>query len=172
MISAVHPRGANVGGLLRYLFGPGKREEHVRPRVVAAWDGAGPLVELQPPVLPGGWHDVRALTDLLQQPVRAGFGPPAKPVWHTSIRAHPNDRILSDDPEKPRRPRPPPRQTAHHHAQTAKPTYINQYKRPGQPGSRHRRIIEARLTIAQAMDHDNCVERTGRRHLTESGSNG
>ena len=43
MIPAVHPRGANVGGLLRYLFGPGKREEHVRPRVVAAWNGAGPL---------------------------------------------------------------------------------------------------------------------------------
>lgn len=54
MIPAVHPRGAHVGGLLRYLFGPGKREEHVRPRVVAAWDGAGPLDALQPPVLPGG----------------------------------------------------------------------------------------------------------------------
>ena len=96
MIPAVHPRGANVGGLLRYLFGPGRREEHVRPRVVAAWDGAGPLADLQPPVLPGGWHDVRALTELLEQPVRAGFRPPAKPVWHTSIRAHPTDRTLSD----------------------------------------------------------------------------
>src|SRR5204862_4727123 len=27
VIPAVHPRGTNVGGLLRYLFGPGKREE-------------------------------------------------------------------------------------------------------------------------------------------------
>jgi hypothetical protein len=41
-----------VGGLLRYLFGPGKREEHVRPRVMAAWDGAGPLSGLQPGQFP------------------------------------------------------------------------------------------------------------------------
>jgi hypothetical protein len=96
VIPAVHPRGANVGGLLRYLFGRGKRDEHVRPRVVAAWDGAGPLEALQPPVLSGVWHEVRALTELLEQPVRAGFRPPGKEVWHTSIRTHPSDRILSD----------------------------------------------------------------------------
>jgi hypothetical protein len=96
VIPAVHSRGANVGGLLRYLFGPGKREEHVCPRVVAGWDGAGPFAELQPPVLSGGWRGVRALTELLEQPVRAGFRSPAKPVWHASIRTHPTDRILSD----------------------------------------------------------------------------
>jgi hypothetical protein len=96
VIPAVHPRGANVGGLLRYLFGPGKREEHVRPRVVAAWDGAEPLAALQPPQLAGGWHDVRGLTELLEQPVRAGFHPPVKTVWHASIRAHPTDRTLTD----------------------------------------------------------------------------
>ncbi len=96
MIPAVHSRGANVGGLLRYLFGPGKREEHVNPRVVAAWEGAGPLSALQLPQFAGGWHDVRALTELLEQPVTAGFRPPAKPVWHASIRNHPTDRILTD----------------------------------------------------------------------------
>lgn len=96
MIPAVHPRGANVGGLLRYLFGPGRLEEHVNPRVVAAWDGAGPLGALRPPPRAGGWHDVRALTELLEQPVTAGFRPPAKPVWHASIRNHSSDRILTD----------------------------------------------------------------------------
>ncbi|MDQ7905979.1 relaxase [Phytohabitans sp. ZYX-F-186] len=85
-----------MGGLLRYLFGPGKREEHVRPRVVAAWEGAGPLSALQPPQLSGGRYDVRGLTAYLEQPVRAGVRPPAKPVWHCSIRTHPTDRILSD----------------------------------------------------------------------------
>jgi hypothetical protein len=96
VIPAIHPRGSGVGGLLRYLFGPGKREEHVRPRVVAGWDGAGPLGDLQPPALPGGWHDVRGLTALLEQPVRAGRNPPRKAVWHCSVRNHPTDRILSD----------------------------------------------------------------------------
>ena len=43
-------RGARVGGLLRYLYGPGKREEHTNPHLVAAWDGAGPLSTLEPPV--------------------------------------------------------------------------------------------------------------------------
>jgi hypothetical protein len=96
VIPAVHPRGAKVGGLLRYLFGPGRREEHVNARVVAAWDGAGPLEALQPPQRAGGWHDVRALTELLEQPVTAGFRPPTRPVWHASIRNHPTDRILTD----------------------------------------------------------------------------
>lgn len=32
--------GWRPGGLLRYLFGPGKHEEHRNPRVVASWDGA------------------------------------------------------------------------------------------------------------------------------------
>jgi hypothetical protein len=86
-VPAVHPRsGTNVG----------KREEHVRPRVVAAWDGAAPLSDIQPPELPGGWRDVRRLTDLLEQPVRAGFRPPRKAVWHCSIRNYSTDRILTD----------------------------------------------------------------------------
>lgn len=36
------------------------------------------------------------MTALLEQPVRAGVRPPAKPVWHCSIRTHPTDRVLSD----------------------------------------------------------------------------
>jgi hypothetical protein len=85
-----------VGGLLRYLFGPGKREEHARPRLVAAWDGAGDLTELQPAGRSGRWYDVRRLRALLEQPVRAGFQPLAKTVWHCSIRTHPTDRVLTD----------------------------------------------------------------------------
>ncbi|BCB85854.1 hypothetical protein Psuf_031670 [Phytohabitans suffuscus] len=86
MIPAVHPRGTDVGGLLRYLFGPGKREEHTRPRLVAAWDGAGDLAEMQPANPSGRWYDVRRLSTLLEQPVRASRQPPAKTVWHCSIR--------------------------------------------------------------------------------------
>jgi MobA/VirD2-like, nuclease domain len=96
MIPAVHPRGTNVGRLLHYLFGPGKREEHVNPRLVAAWDGAGSLAALQPPARGEGGHDVRRLAELLEQHVAAGWNPPAKTVWHCSIRNHPTDRTLSD----------------------------------------------------------------------------
>lgn len=32
-------RGYRPGGLITYLFGPGRYEEHRNPRVVAAWDG-------------------------------------------------------------------------------------------------------------------------------------
>src|SRR5437762_1272171 len=96
MIPAVHPRGTNVGGLLRYLFGPGKREEHVNPRLVAAWDGAGPLPHLQPPARDDGRPDLRRLTELLEQPVASGWNRPAKTVWHCSIRNHPTDRYLTD----------------------------------------------------------------------------
>lgn len=96
MIPAIHPRGTRVGGLLRYLFGPGKREEHVNPRLIAVWDGAGGPTELQPPPLANGRHDVRRVAELLEQPVRSGLNPPTKTVWHCSIRNHSTDRILSD----------------------------------------------------------------------------
>jgi hypothetical protein len=89
-------RGRRVGGLLRYLYGPGKREEHVNPHLVAAWDGAGPLHRLEPPLGPAGKRDLRGLVALLEQPVRNCRNPPRKPVWHCSIRTHPTDRWLTD----------------------------------------------------------------------------
>ena len=72
MITAVHRRGSRVGGLLRYLWGPGQAEEHVNPRLVAAWDGAGPLADLEPTVTATGHRDFRTLTAVLQAPVHAG----------------------------------------------------------------------------------------------------
>jgi hypothetical protein len=89
VIPAVHPRGTRVGGLLRYLFGPGKREEYVNPWVIAAWDGAGDLAGLQPPIGTNGKPDVSRLAELLEQPVRSGWYPPAKTVWRCSIRTIP-----------------------------------------------------------------------------------
>lgn len=96
LIPKIHPRGTNVGKLLYYLFGPGKCEEHVNPHLVAAWNTAPPLDQLQPPRDAAGRYDLRRLTDLLEQPVRAAIRPPQKTVWHCSIRNHPTDRTLSD----------------------------------------------------------------------------
>jgi hypothetical protein len=78
------------------LFGPGRNKEHVNPRLVATWAGSGNLATLQPPLGSDGKHDVRRLTNLLEQPVRAARRAPPKVVWHCSVRNHPDDRILSD----------------------------------------------------------------------------
>jgi hypothetical protein len=96
VIPSIHKRGTRVGGLIRYLYGPGRQEEHANPRLVAAWDGAGGLARLEPVVGPNGKLDVRGLVDLLEQPVRAGRNPPQRTVWHTSVRNHASDRTLTD----------------------------------------------------------------------------
>jgi hypothetical protein len=82
-------------GLIRYLYGPGKREEHLDPHIVTGWrDPAG----LEPPLRAGGRWDFRRLNGLLSQP-NAALGPraPGKPVWHCAVRAAPGDRMLSDE---------------------------------------------------------------------------
>ena len=89
-------RGARVAGLLFYLWGPGKREEHTDPHLVAAWDSAGDLADLEPSITPAGKHDLRHLVELLEIPVKAGRNPPRKPVWHCSVRAHPTDPVMTD----------------------------------------------------------------------------
>jgi len=89
------PRGKRVGGLIHYLFGPGRREEHADPHIVAGWRHPA---ELEPPLRPDGHRDYRRLTGLLQQP-HAALGPRGfdRPVWHCAVRAAPEDRMLSDD---------------------------------------------------------------------------
>jgi relaxase-like protein len=89
-------KGKDVVGLLRYLFGPGKREEHTNAHLVAVWNGGGSVNELEPPILGDGGRDIRRLADLLNQPVLAALRKPKEPVWHCSIRTHPTDRVLSD----------------------------------------------------------------------------
>ena len=85
-------RGSDVGGLLRYLFGPGRANEHTDPHVVAAWDD--PLAhEL---AQPAGRTDIRRLAQLLEQPLTAAAKTPAKPVWQCSLRSAPGDRPLTD----------------------------------------------------------------------------
>ena len=94
MIGKVGPRGSRVPGLIYYLFGPGRNEEHTDPHLVAGWRHTA---ELEAPLRGDGHRDFRHLTGLLQQPHAAlgdrGF---AKPVWHCSVRAAPGDRMLSD----------------------------------------------------------------------------
>ena len=87
-------RGSDVGGLLRYLYGPGRANEHTDPHLVAGFRDPH---ELEPDRRPDGSRDLRRLTGLLLQPLAVDpFGGPEKPVWHCSVRAAPGDRLLSD----------------------------------------------------------------------------
>ena len=89
------PRGAHVEPLIRYLFGPGRREEHTDPHLVAGWRSPA---ELEPPLRPDGKRDFRRLTGLLKQPQAVlGDRGYARPVWHCALRAAPEDRMLSDE---------------------------------------------------------------------------
>ena len=90
-------RGTRVQGLLFYLWGPGRREEHTDPHLLAAWDGAGELADLEPELTDAGKRDFRHLAELLEIPVRAGRNPPRKPVWHCSVRADPTDPAMTDE---------------------------------------------------------------------------
>src|SRR5207249_7243546 len=87
-------RGRNVRRLLYYLYGPGLANEHTDPHLVA---GFGDPAELERERRPGGTRDFRRLTMLLEQPLAAVAGRGYdKPVWHCSVRAAPEDRMLSD----------------------------------------------------------------------------
>ena len=92
MIAQVHKKGTRVGGLLRYLFGPGRKEEHIDPRLVGAWDGSGNLGDLQPVLGATGARDFRHLVAMLEEPIRAADRAPTKHVWHASMRLAPEDR--------------------------------------------------------------------------------
>jgi hypothetical protein len=92
MIPRVHQRGTRTIGLLYYLYGPGTHEEHVDPHLVAAWDSLAPDPGRDPSAT---YADLQRLLD---QPVEAiaKHRRPKKHVWHLSVRAAPEDPILSD----------------------------------------------------------------------------
>jgi len=94
VIGKICPRGQDVAGLIRYLYGPGRREEHADPHIIAGYRDPA---DLEPPLRANGSWDFRRLSGLLRLPHDAlGKWGYARPVWHCSMRAAPEDRILSD----------------------------------------------------------------------------
>ncbi|MBM9508521.1 hypothetical protein ITX44_29000 [Streptomyces sp. KK5PA1] len=87
--------GSHTAGLLYYLFGKGRRDEHTAPHIVAAWDLAG---------APDPGRDPNAtitqLADRLDLHARLRAretgAMPAKHVWHCPVRTAPGDRYLTD----------------------------------------------------------------------------
>ncbi|WP_432079612.1 relaxase/mobilization nuclease domain-containing protein [Streptomyces sp. YPW6] len=93
MIPSVNDPGDRTIGLLAYLYGPGKHEEHTDPHLVASFDDMSPDPGRDPNAT------LKDLQQLLDQPVMAlpRHARPAKHVWHTSVRTAPGDRTLSDE---------------------------------------------------------------------------
>ncbi|MFE4756591.1 relaxase/mobilization nuclease domain-containing protein [Streptomyces mirabilis] len=93
MIPRVHKQGSNTLGLLHYLYGKGTHEEHIDPHLVASFDGMAPDPGRDPSLTK---TDLRHLLDqtlsLLNSDQR-----PDKHVWRCSVRAAPDDPILSDE---------------------------------------------------------------------------
>ncbi|MFG2006837.1 relaxase/mobilization nuclease domain-containing protein [Spirillospora sp. NPDC048911] len=86
-------RGQGVQGLIRYLYGPGKNEEHRHPHIVAGFRSPAELE----PAYRDGRLDLRRLDGLLTQPLALlGDRNDLKPVWHVPVRAAPEDPVLTD----------------------------------------------------------------------------
>ncbi|GAA2377593.1 relaxase/mobilization nuclease domain-containing protein [Streptomyces carpaticus] len=93
MIPKIARRGSRTIGLLTYLYGPGIRDEHTDPHLVASFGSDAPDPGRDPAAT------LKDLAVLLDQPVRALPEPnqPKRHVWHCSVRTDPGDRQLSDD---------------------------------------------------------------------------
>ncbi|MGA5119138.1 relaxase/mobilization nuclease domain-containing protein [Streptomyces pseudogriseolus] len=93
MIPRIHRQGSNTLGLLHYLYGKGTHEEHIDPHLVASFDGMAPDPGRDPSVTK------RDLQHLLDQPLSLldADHRPGKHVWHCSVRAAPDDPVLSDE---------------------------------------------------------------------------
>ncbi|MET9808074.1 relaxase/mobilization nuclease domain-containing protein [Streptomyces halstedii] len=88
--------GSDTRGLIAYLFGPGRRDEHTDPHIVAAWDMAG---------APDPGRDPEATYSQLAKRLDAhvdlrtrelGGKKPSQHVWHCPVRTAPGDRYLTD----------------------------------------------------------------------------
>ncbi|MEU8927656.1 mobilization protein [Kitasatospora sp. NPDC048545] len=85
-------RGSKTYGLLAYLYGPGKHDEHFDPHIVASWDGFAPDPGRDPSA------NLKQLEQVLDLRVnQLGSWRPKKHVWHCPVSADPGDRILTDE---------------------------------------------------------------------------
>ncbi|MFG2918342.1 relaxase/mobilization nuclease domain-containing protein [Kitasatospora sp. NPDC048298] len=92
MIPKIRTGTGGTYGLIRYLYGPGKRDEHTDQHLVASWNNFAPDPGRNP------HHTIPQLAAQLDQPVEAiGDRAPATTIWHCSVRADPGDRHLDDN---------------------------------------------------------------------------
>jgi len=96
VIGKVLRSGGSTRNLVRYLFGPGERNEHTEPRLVAGWDDLGRIA----PDLAVGGAALTALAALLDAPNKAADGG-AGSVYHlilSAARAEEKTGLAADPP--------------------------------------------------------------------------
>ncbi|MFF2955892.1 mobilization protein [Kitasatospora sp. NPDC057965] len=92
MIPKIRTGTGGTYGLIRYLYGPGQRDEHTDQHLVASWNDFAPDPGRNP------HHTIAQLAAQLDQPVKAiGDRAPDSTIWHCSVRADPGDRHLDDN---------------------------------------------------------------------------
>ncbi|MFJ4686292.1 relaxase/mobilization nuclease domain-containing protein [Streptomyces sp. NPDC088789] len=95
MIANIVRPGNHTYGVLKHLFEQGRSNEHTDQHIVASWDDFIP--NPGPWDSPGHRQRLGQLANALDLRVeQAGDKAPAGHVWHCSIRAAPQDRILTD----------------------------------------------------------------------------
>ncbi|XUL89034.1 relaxase/mobilization nuclease domain-containing protein [Streptomyces galilaeus] len=95
MIANIVKPGSHTRGVLVYLFDKGNANEHTDQHIVASWDDFIP--DPGPWDSPGHKQRLAQLTKALDLRVKqAGDKAPEGHVWHCSVRAAPEDRILTD----------------------------------------------------------------------------
>ncbi|MFJ8372071.1 relaxase/mobilization nuclease domain-containing protein [Streptomyces sp. NPDC094461] len=88
--------GSDSRGLIAYLFGPGRRDEHTNPHIVAAWDMAGAPDPGRDPAATYTQLAKRLDHHVDLRTRELGGKKPAKHVWHCPVRTAPGDRYLTD----------------------------------------------------------------------------
>ncbi|WP_031091373.1 relaxase/mobilization nuclease domain-containing protein [Streptomyces sp. NRRL S-15] len=88
--------GSDSRGLIAYLFGPGRRDEHTNPHIVAAWDMAGAPDPGRDPAATYSQLARRLDHHVDLRTRELGGKKPPQHVWHCPVRTAPGDRYLSD----------------------------------------------------------------------------
>ncbi|MFJ3146466.1 relaxase/mobilization nuclease domain-containing protein [Streptomyces halstedii] len=88
--------GSDTRGLIAYLFGPGRRDEHTDPHIVAAWDMAGAPDPGRDPEATYSQLAKRLDTHVDLRTRELGGRKPSQHVWHCPVRTAPGDRYLTD----------------------------------------------------------------------------
>lgn len=88
--------GSDSRGLIAYLFGPGRRDEHTNPHIVAAWDMTGAPDPGRDPAATYSQLARRLDHHVDLRTRELGGNKAPQHVWHCPVRTAPGDRYLTD----------------------------------------------------------------------------